>query len=393
MAYVTAMDREKMDAKPWLERTASQYPRSAGGSVWTRRMLLQTAALWPLTCVTMSCASPPATPVAPATTPPTVSALPTRVLDVVRQGDLTSIVPGAAIARARGYFRELGIESQYEVFASGAQQTPLLASGQLDVGTTSIQAAHFNAVSRGIHLRLVVDNGHLEAGVPSSVVVLRQELLPPGGTLPLAEIKGRTLATPTPMKQGGLSFAVAKMLATAGLTIDDVDWHVLPFAEMTDALANRGVDGALLIEPFVTLATQRLPLVLWQNLADYYPWQQSGALVFSERFIAERPDVARRWMVGLLRGIRDLHDWQRRGQPLDETAAILAEYTRLPQEVVTRVHWLPVNPDGYLNLASLEADQRQLLEWGAIPQLLPLDVLVDHQFCDYAVAQLGPYRR
>jgi hypothetical protein len=46
-----------------------------------------------------------------------------------------------------------------------------------------------------------------------------------------------------------------------------------------------------------------------------------------------------------------------------------------------------------LNLDSIDADQRQLLGWGSISQLVPLDVLVDHQFCDFAVAQLGPYRR
>jgi NitT/TauT family transport system substrate-binding protein len=120
--------------------------------------------------------------------------------------------------------------------------------------------------------------------------------------------------------------------------------------------------------------------------------QQTAALVYSERFIAERPDVARRWMVANLRGIRDLADWTRRGQPLDEIAAILARNTRLPPELVTKVNWLPLNPDGYLNTEAIEADQRQLLEWGAIRELIPIEVLVDHQFVDYAVAQLGRYR-
>src|SRR5262249_24711440 len=307
---------------------------------------------------------------------PTHAAAP---LDVVRQGDLNSIVPGAAIARARGYFRELGIDSQHEVFASGAQQTPLLASGQLDVGTTSIQSAHFNAVSRGVQQVLVVDNGHLERGVPSAVIALRQELWPPGAPLRCGEIKGRTLVAPTPMKQGGQSFSTAKMLATAGLTMDDVDWQVLPFAETSDVLVNRGVDGALMIEPFFTLASERVPLVLWQNLGDYYPGQQSGGLVLGEKLVAERPDVGRRWILGLLRGIRDLNDWTRKGQPPDDTAEILAQYTRLSRDVLTRVRWIPVNPDGHLNLQSIEADQRQLLEWGAIQQLIPVDVLVDHR--------------
>jgi ABC-type nitrate/sulfonate/bicarbonate transport system substrate-binding protein len=359
---------------------------------WTRRAVLRTAALAPLAACAPAAApaSPAASPVAPPS--PATAPAAARPLDVVRQGDLTSIVPGAAIARARGYFRELGIDSQQEVFASGAEQTPLLASGQLDVGTSSSQAGLYNAVGRGVQQRWVVDNGHLERSVPSVLLVLRQDVLPPDGTLPLSAIQGRTLAAPTPMKQGGLGFAAARMLATIGLTVDDVDWQILPFASMTELLTNRAVDGALVIEPFFTLASQRVPLVAWQNLADYYPGQQAGGLVYSEQLVAERPDVARRWLVGLLRGIRDLNDWMRQGQPADATAAILAEYTRLPPDVVTRVRWLPVNPDGYLNLESIDADQRQLLAWGAIPQLVPLDVLVDHQFCDYAVAQLGPYR-
>jgi hypothetical protein len=36
--------------------------------------------------------------------------------------------------------------------------------------------------------------------------------------------------------------------------------------------------------------------------------------------------------------------------------------------------------------------QRQLLEWGTIQQVLPAERVVNHQFVDYAVAQLGPYQ-
>lgn len=97
-------------------------------------------------------------------------------------------------------------------------------------------------------------------------------------------------------------------------------------------------------------------------------------------------------MVANLRGIRDLADWIRRGQPLDEIAAILARNTRLTPDLVTKVNWLPLNPEGYLNTEAIEADQRQLLEWGSIRELIPIEGLVDHQFVDYAVAQLGRYR-
>jgi NitT/TauT family transport system substrate-binding protein len=96
--------------------------------------------------------------------------------------------------------------------------------------------------------------------------------------------------------------------------------------------------------------------------------------------------------VANLRGVRDYHEWQKRGQPADDLAEILARSTSQPVERVTQANWEHMNPDGYLNTQAIEVDQRQLLEWGAIQQLVPMDQVVDHQFVDYALAQLGRYQ-
>ncbi len=269
--------------------------------------------------------------------------------------------------------------------------TPLLAAGQLDVGTTSMQSAFFNAVNRGIEQRMVVDKGHQQKGTPTSVLAVRADLVPAGGTLPLAEIKGRSIAVTTDPKAGGQGFLIVKMLATVGLTMDDVDWKIIPYRDMPDLMSNRQVDGAVMVEPFYTLSAQRAPLVMWQSLSDYYDGQQTAAYVFGEQFHRGRPDVAKRWMVANLRGVRDYVDWQRRGQPPDAIAQILAQATGLAVDVVTQVQWEHMNPDGYLNVAGIEADQRQLLEWGAIERLVPMNQVVDHQFVDYALQQLGKY--
>src|SRR4051812_27942717 len=189
---------------------------------------------------------------APAATVPAVSAAPSgapavaRELDVVRQGGV-GVNHTVEIARIRGYFRDVGIDLQDEHFTSGAQQTPLLASGQLDVGSTSVQSAHFNAVSRGVALRLVVDKGHLEPGANTQAVVLRADLVPGGEPPPIAEIRGRTMAISTDPKQGGTGFGVARMLATVGLTLDDVDWKLMPNRDMADFIANRGARGAVVL--------------------------------------------------------------------------------------------------------------------------------------------------
>ena len=332
----------------------------------------------------MGPAAPPAGGAASPAAAPTV----TREPDIVKQGNVGTAF-STWIAKDRGYFGEVGIDLQDEPFATGAQMTPLLAAGQLDVGTTSMQSAFFNAVSRGVVQRMVVDKGHQQRGTATSVLVVRTDLVPPGGTLPLAEIRGRAIAVTTDPKAGGQGFLLAKMLATVGLTMDDVDWKTIAYRDMPDLMANRQVDGAVLVEPFYTLSAQRAPLVMWQNVSDYYDGQQTAAYVFGEQFITQRADVGRRWMVANLRAVRDYHDWQRRGQPADDLAEILARWTNIPIELVTQAKWEHMNPDGYLNVPAIEADQRQLLEWGAIQQFVPMDQVVDHEFVDYALTQLG----
>jgi NitT/TauT family transport system substrate-binding protein len=367
----------------------------------SRRALLRAAAA--AAAGAAACAAPPATapakPAGGAASPPgaapTASAPPTapavaREPDVVHQGNVGTAF-STTIARERGYFKDVGIDLQDEPYSTGAQMTPLLAAGQLDVGTTSMQSAFFNAVNRGIEQRMVVDKGHQQKGTPTSVLAVRADLVPAGGTLPLAEIKGRSIAVTTDPKAGGQGFLLTRMLATAGLTMDDVDWKLIPYRDMPDLMANRQVDGAVLVEPFYTLSAQRAPLVMWQSLSDYYDGQQTAAYVFGEQFHRGRRDVAQRWMVANLRGVRDYVDWQRRGQPPDAIAEILAQSTGLAVDVVTRVNWEHMNPDGYLNVPGIEADQRQLLEWGAIERLVPMSQVVDHQFVDYALAQLGKY--
>jgi NitT/TauT family transport system substrate-binding protein len=368
----------------------------------SRRALLRGAAV-AAAGVAAACAAPPAAAPAkpaggaasapsavPAASAPPMAPAVAREPDVVHQGNVGTAF-STTIARERGYFKDVGIDLQDEPYQTGAQMTPLLAAGQLDVGTTSMQSAFFNAVSRGIAQRMVVDKGHQEKGTATSVLAVRADLVPASGTLPLAEIKGRAIAVTTDPKAGGQGFLLVKMLGTVGLTMDDVDWKVIAYRDMPDLMANRQVDGAVFVEPFYTLSLQRAPLATWQNLSDYYDGQQTAAYVFGEQFQQGRRDVGRRWMVANLRGVRDYNDWQRRGQPADEIAQILAQAAGLSLDVVQQVRWEHMNPDGYLNVPGIEADQRQLLAWGAVERLLPMDQVVDHEFVDYAIAQLGKY--
>jgi len=65
----------------------------------------------------------------------------------------------------------------------------------------------------------------------------------------LKQLKGRVVST---NGAGSVStYEVGKMLETAGLKISDVDVKVLPFTQIALAFANKAVDAALVIPPFV----------------------------------------------------------------------------------------------------------------------------------------------
>src|SRR5262249_26789334 len=156
------------------------------------------------------------------------------------------------------------------------------------------------------------------------------------------------------------------------------------------ALGGGSVDAANPIEPQSTTALQRgFAAVV---VPAPRPGNQTTVIFYGNRFIAERPALARAWMVAYLKGIRDLADdgWK---QP--EHLAILSRATNLPTDLIAASvapYW---DPDGRLNQEDLAAQQRFYQERGHLQyrDLLAIDTLVDNSWLDAALRTLGPARQ
>jgi NitT/TauT family transport system substrate-binding protein len=374
--------------RPSPRQTRRQFVRLAAGG--TMGLALACGPSAPPPAAKAPAAPAPAAPsaAAPSAPAPTAPAV-RREPDVVRRGTLRGISFGAVIARERGYFAELGIDDQETVFASGVEMVQAGAAGQIDIGATSNTVTFFNAVARGLRQPFVLDIWHLERGDNSAMVAVRPDL---ADTMQqVADLRGRINATSTPNRDGGQGFQARKVLASAGLTFEDMQWERLSYPDMLAAFGNRAIDAAWMIEPFITLGKQRGLLVPWVSLGDYDPGFQLAGIVFSESFIRERTDVARRWSVAYVRGLRDQLDFMN-GKDRDVIGPILAAHTGVPPEAIHQVAWGPVHPDGRLNVESILDAQRQLVEWGTLSNSLPVEQVVDPQFYEYALQQLGPYR-
>ena len=68
------------------------------------------------------------------------------------------------IGMKKGYFAEEGIDINGIVFDNGGRMIAPLGSGEIDVATGSASATLFNAVARGIDIKIVADKGSTPPG-------------------------------------------------------------------------------------------------------------------------------------------------------------------------------------------------------------------------------------
>jgi NitT/TauT family transport system substrate-binding protein len=313
-----------------------------------------------------------------------------RPLDVVKRGNQLGVAFGTALAQMRGYYAEMGIDDQVTIFPSGATMTQAMASGQIEIAVTSITSAFFNAIAHDVYQPWVFDTWHLEKGDHSYMVAVRPDLA--AQVTKLSDLKGLKCASGSALRDGGHWYIAQKMFDQAGMKFEDTSWVQLPAADIQVALANKGVDVAWTNEPFLTLGRLKNLLVPWLNLGDYDPGAQIAGITYGTPFIKNRLDVARRWAVAYVHALRDYNDFLKKGKDREAIGQLLSKYTGIPADQVDKAGWAPLHPDGKTNVATIAEAQQLLVSWGKLPKAIPVEQVVDQQFTDYAVQQLGPYQ-
>src|SRR5579863_10342954 len=111
---------------------------------------------------------------------------------VVERPDLAPFL----LALHSGRFAEQGIDVEPVVGTSGQDFVAALATGQLDVASGVPNAGLYNAVNRGIDIRLVADYAHVSQKPEDSTVsiVVRADLVDSGAVKGPGDLKGRVIA-------------------------------------------------------------------------------------------------------------------------------------------------------------------------------------------------------
>ena len=303
---------------------------------------------------------------------------------------------GLYVAQKRGYFREEGLDVNFVVFASAAQMIAPFASGDLDAAAGAPSAGLYNAVARGIDIRMVADKVSPPPGRPSQTLIVRKDLVDSGRFKGLPDLKGLHVANV------GLGSAadgtLFKMLEKGGLRMSDVDIVYLGFPQQVLALANKAVDAAVPAEPFTTEAIRKGLAVPIITDDQAYPGHEIAVIFYSGAFAKQKPEAAAGFMRAYLRGVRDFNDaldgnGRLSGDKGEAIVAILTEYTAIKDpDFFRKLKFAACNPDGTLNIDSIRGDLEIWKSEGQIEHEISAERAIDTSFLDAALKELGPYR-
>ena len=188
----------------------------------------------------------------------------------------TSSDVGVFIADQRGYFRQEGIAVTTSAFPSAAKMIAPLGTGELDAGGGTVAAGLYNAVERGINIKIVADKASNQEGYEYSTLLVRKDLVDSGRYKSLADLRGMTIATAA--QGAGSESALNEALKKGGLKYTDVNVVYMGFPEMLAALKNKGVDAGVTTEPTVT-RTIAEGLAVRASPQAIFPGQQNAALL------------------------------------------------------------------------------------------------------------------
>jgi NitT/TauT family transport system substrate-binding protein len=303
---------------------------------------------------------------------------------------------GYYVADAKGFFRDEGMDVSITGFNSAAQMIAPLGTGELDVGGGTVSAGFYNAVGRGILMKIVADQASIKPGYGYSSLMVRKDLVDSGRYKSFADLKGMKVAIGAPGT--GTASALNEALKKGGLKYSDVEVVYIGFPEHLPTYKNKGIDASITNEPTMTRAIEDGVAVRVAGNDVTYPDQQTAVTFFSDHFIKNRRDVAERFMRAYLRGVRmyndALKDGRLAGPKANEVIPILVKYTTIKDESMFR-RMIPsyCNPDGEVNVASLKKDLEFFRELGLIEKKdASVEGVVDNSFARAAVAKLGPYR-
>jgi NitT/TauT family transport system substrate-binding protein len=298
------------------------------------------------------------------------------------------------IAEDKGYFAAIGLHAEFVPFDSAAKMVPSLGIGELDAAGGAASSALYNAVERGIDIKVIADKAHHQQDFDHAGLVVRKDLIDSGKFKSYSDLRGLRVA----VSGAGSSdeSVLNEALKAGGLKWSDVNVEYMGFQEQPAAYANGAIDAGITAEPALTNVVKAGTGVLFARVGAFYPMQQGGVLIYGVNFLDHDRAVGEKFVEAYIRAVRFYNnailDGTLTGPTAPEVIAALTKYTPIKDPAFFRATTPPaINPDGVLNLESMQKDWQFFKDMKEIDGTVPVDRVVDLSFVKDALKVLGPY--
>jgi len=304
----------------------------------------------------------------------------------------TGLVGEAGIFTAldKGYFNAEGLDVDLNIIAQASDILPQLIGSQIEFGAVASDAALFNAAARDIPVKIVGYTAVIAPYGTSAGFVVRQDLIDSGRWKDVKDFKGMLFAA-NGARGGQTDVYTEKLGAMGGWGLDDIRQTVVPFAQMPAAFANKAVDAAYVVEPFVSVMEKQHTATNVVPVGKVYPGLPAQTLAVSPGFAKAQPEATQRFVTAWLRGQRDVwHAFVKKDTPPDEEYTILQNHTPVKDtNLLARMATFTVDPNGEMDLKEVQFEADSFLKYGTLKQKVDASTMVDPSYAKKAVDVLG----
>ena len=299
---------------------------------------------------------------------------------------------GLYLAEELGYFREAGLVVEMKRMSNAPTLLTSIATNQLEVAGASITPGMFTAMTQGMKLKVVGDKQSVRPGFAATRLVVVKALSADTPAKMVQALRGKNVAVSA--KAGSSYYNAASLLADHGVTLTDVRIRELAFPNMVTALATGAIEGAYIIEPFLSEVIRKGLAVDVSNPGDFAstgPARINVPIVYSEKFAANRP-AAEAFMLAYMKGVRVYNDAFVKNIDKEKVIEILARRAGVEVETVRNSNPAGLDPNQDINRESFDEIQKFFVDQGLMSAAVPLDDLIDPSFAAAAIAKIGRYK-
>ena len=267
------------------------------------------------------------------------------------------------LGQKKGFFKEQNITLDPQFAAGGAAITPAVVSGDFDIGFSNTVSLLI-AGSKNLPVQIIAPGvfGDADDSKVWEDLLVKKD----GPVKEPKDLEGKTVAVNTLNNICGVTINAS--LEKEGVDISKIKYTEVPFPEMVPALEKGRVDGACVVEPFVSAGKAAGMKGIDPFYAATAPDLTVATYFASKQMIESQPELIDRFKTAMEKSLKYS------AENPDAVRAVLPEYTQIPKEAAEKINlpsWQPeLTEDTIQTLSELSE------KYGLIEQQPDLDQLI-----------------